>query len=272
MEKMITKTTLANQLNMARSMLYYERLQPQKDWQLKTEIEEVLRRFPSYGHKRIAQALNRNKKPVLRVMKIFGIKPYRRRRKPRDKAKTKEKKSVYPNLLIKKDSCPEKPNHIWATDFTYLPFKKKFVYLSTIIDLFSREIVGFSVLTKHNVDLVSNALLMAVSHKPRPNILHSDQGTEFASEYYGEMSNNLGIKRSMSRAGCPWENGYQEGFYSQFKVDLGDPDRFDSLGELAYNIYRAIYVYNNLRIHTELKTAPARFAEAWKRSVLLSSE
>jgi hypothetical protein len=57
----------------------------------------------------------------------------------------------------------------------------------------------------------------------------------------------------MSRPDCPWEKGYQESFYSQFKIDLGDPDRFNSLGELVYNIYRTIYRYNHSRIHTKLK-------------------
>ena len=60
----------------------------------------------------------------------------------------------------------------------------------------------------------------------------------------------------MSQAGCPWENGYQESFYSQFKIDLGDPDRFSNLGKLVYNIYRTIYIYNNYRIHIKLKMPP----------------
>lgn len=267
MRERLNKTALAYQLGISRSMLYYAHRQPDKDWKLKTKIEQVLHEHQSYGHKRIAEHLGRNKKPVLRVMKLFGIKPYRRRRKPKDKAKkAKQETSIFPNLLLKPENYPQYPNHIWACDFTYLPFKDKFVYLATILDIFTRQIVGFNLLTRHDAQLVSNALIYALSHQPRPNILHSDQGREYASEHFNILTCNAGINRSMSRPGSPWENGYQEGFYSQFKVDLGDPNRFEHLGELVYAVFRAIYTYNHQRIHTALKMAPAKFAEAWQRS------
>ncbi len=74
----------------------------------------------------------------------------------------------------------------------------------------------------------------------------------------------------MSSKGSPWENGYQESFYSHFKVDLGDPNRFDSLGELVWGVYKSIYDYNNTRIHTALKMPPAIFAKRHlERSSLL---
>ena len=59
----------------------------------------------------------------------------------------------------------------------------------------------------------------------------------------------------------PWQNGYQESFYDKFKIDLGDPNRFDTLGELVFEIYRTIYVYNTTRIHTVLKMSPREFAK-----------
>lgn len=257
----MTKTELAKVLNVSRASLYYEQIQPIKDWYLKCQIEQVLREFPSYGHKRIAIHLNRNKKAVLRAMQIFGIKPKRRRKKPKFKAKDKHH-AVYPNLLLDKNNAPEHPNHIWTSDFTYLWFKDKWIYLATILDLFTREIVGFNVLTNHSTDLVSNALLHATITRPKtPLILHSDQGSEYASQEYTHLVESLNIQQSMSRKASPWENGYQEGFYSQFKLDLGDHSRFDNLGELIYNIYKTIYTYNNHRIHTALKMSPVKFAK-----------
>lgn len=257
---LISKTELARVLGISRASLYYEQIQPIKDWHLKCRIEEVLRKFPSYGHKRLALHLGKNKKPVLRVMKIFGIKPKRRRRKP--KFNTKNSHQIYPNLLIKKDSVPASANHIWTSDFTYLWFKNKWIYLATILDLFTREIVGCNELTNHTTDLISNALLQAMIARPKaPRILHSDQGSEYVSQEYTSLVKSLNIQQSMSRKASPWENGYQEGFYSQFKLDLGEPSRFDNLGELTYNIYRAIYIYNHCRIHTALKMPPAKFAK-----------
>ena len=65
--------------------------------------------------------------------------------------------------------------------------------------------------------------------------------------------------------GCPWENGYQESFYAQFKIDLGDPNRFASLGELIYEIAKTIWYYNHSRIHTAIKMPPAVFAQRHER-------
>jgi len=251
------KSAMAKALGMARSSIYYNHKQPIKDFLLKQEIEKVLREFPSYGHRRIARRLKRNHKCVGRVMKVFGIKPYRRRGKKWRKQKEKEF-NPFPNLLLEK--YPEHPNHIWAADFTHFSWKRKTLYLATIIDLFSREIVGFSVLMNHSVQLVINALLSAIHKHPVPEIIHSDQGSEYLSKDYAELTESLGIRQSMSHVGCPWENGYQESFYSHFKVDLGDPNRFRSIGELVYEIYRTIYLYNNRRIHTALKMPPIQFA------------
>jgi len=251
------KTALAKTLGVSRSLLYYQPKLKEKDWKLKQEMEKVLREFPSYGHKRLAIHLKINKKRALRVMKIFGIKPYRRRGKKWRKTK-KNPLTAYPNLLL--TEFPRYLNHIWVSDFTYLPFKGQWIFLATVMDLFSREIVGFSVMTNHSTDLVANALLSAIHKHSIAEIIHSDQGSEYLSKDYIFLVETLGIRLSMSEKGSPWENGYQESFYSQFKVDLGDPSRFETLGELVYEIYQTIYTYNNRRIHTALKMPPIIYA------------
>ncbi len=190
-------------------------------------------------------------------MRLFGIKPYRRRgRKP---PRIKGPASIeYPNLLL--GTFPAYPNHIWVSDFTYLPFKGKFLYLATVMDLFTREIVGTSVLTAHTTQLTLNALLSALTHHPRPAIFHSDNGREYTSYDFLCMLLSCNIALSRSQKGCPWENGYQESFYSHFKVELGDPGRFSTLGELVYEIYSLVYRYNHHRIHSALKMPPRLFA------------
>ena len=171
-------------------MLYYHHKQPDKDWILKQQIEIALREFPSYGHKRLALYLKINKKRILRVMKLFGIKPYRRRGAKWKKV-NKEYSEQFPNLLL--TNCPSYPNHIWASDFTYIQFKKRTVYLATVLDLFTKEVVGFSVLLNHSSSLVMNALLSAVHTHPAAEIAHSDQGSEYASKDYVALESNLGI-------------------------------------------------------------------------------
>ena len=95
---------------------------------------------------------------------------------------------------------------------------------------------------------------------PRPMIFHSDNGSEYNSEIFIQALETVGISISRSAPGCPWENGYQESFHSQFKVDFGDPGRFKTIGELVYEIYQTIYRYNHTRIHTALKMPPVQFA------------
>lgn len=160
-----TKKALAKSMGVSRAGLYYKPRQYIKDWHLKTTIEEVLHEKPSYGHKRLALHLKINKKRILRVMKLFGIKPYRRRKKGKYR-KTKDLSGIYPNLLL--NTLPQYPNHIWASDFTRISYKGKLIYLATILDIFTRVIVGFSVSAGHGTYLVINALLSAISiHGPQ---------------------------------------------------------------------------------------------------------
>jgi len=254
----LTKVALAKQEGVSLSSLYYHPRLPSKDWHLKNQIEQVLRQHPSYGHKRLAIQLGINKKRILRVMKLFGIKPYRRR--GRKYRKTKDHSPPYPNLL-QQLPFPEKSHKIWVSDFTHLSFHGRCIYLATIMDLFDRKIVGWALLASHHTQLILAALMMAIEKHGRSGIIHSDQGSEYISKTYLQFVESLGTKPSMSHKGCPWENGYQESFYNQFKVDLGDRNRFKTLAELAVAVYRQIYYYNYQRIHTKLKMPPAIYSQ-----------
>jgi transposase InsO family protein len=266
--KSSSKITLARSLGVSRGTLYYESKQEKNDWNTKILIEESLRDNPSYGHKRLALHLHINKKRVLRVMKKYGLKPYRRR--SRKYKKTKGIITTYPNLLL--HTYPQYPNHIWVSDFTYIGYKDLTVYVATVMDIWSKRIIGLSILTNHSVQLTINALLSALNSNPRPDIYHSDNGSEYDANNFKIILENLGIQISRSKPGCPWENGYQESFYGKFKVDLGDPNRFKTLGELVVAIYQTIYYYNNDRIHTTLKMSPVQFALRNQTSIIISVE
>lgn len=247
---------IARLLGTSRSSLWYRPKKPDKDWALKCRIEGVLRAHPSYGYRRLALHLKENKKKVQRVMRVFGIKAYRRRgrrwKKPRVEA------TVYPNLLIQ--TIPAYLHHAWVADFTHLFFRGRDIRVATTMDVYTRTVVGLAIGTKGGTVLVTQALWSALLTYPRPALFHSDNGVEYNARSFRELLAGLGIAISRSRKGCPWENGYQESFYDKFKVDLGDPNRFSSLGELVAEIYRTVYVYNTSRIHSALKMAPRQFA------------
>lgn len=259
----LTKTELAVQLGVSRSSLYYERTLPVKDLALKEQIEAVWAGdFPSYGHRRLALALGVNKKRIRRVMRVFNIQPPRRRvAKPVKLDDQGKVPAPYPNLV--KHFCPLRPNVVWVTDFTYLWFRGRWLYVATVEDMFTREVLGWAVSRAHDTALVFDALTLAYQNQGQwPRYHHSDQGSEYDSMTYLNVLEGNGVQISMSKKASPWENGYQESYYNQFKVDLGYLDQFDSLGELVAAIARTIYLYNTRRIHTSLKMAPSQFRVA----------
>jgi putative transposase len=257
----INKTELARTLGISRRMIYYQHKRPAIDEEVKKQIEAVLTDHPAYGHKRIALELNLNKKRILRVMKKYNIKPYRGRiTKPRKKDDEGKKRSEFENILKKQNITPEYPNHIWAGDFTYIKYHEKFIYLATVIDLFTREIVGWHISRYHTKEMVCGAFLDATGRTQTvPEYFHSDQGSEYDCEDYINLAKLNNVKISMSTKSSPWENGYQESFYGKFKEEFGDFSRFETLGELIEAIHQAIHYYNNKRIHTSLKMPPTKY-------------
>lgn len=260
----VNKSALASQLGISRSSLYYQPKRPAVDEEVKRQIESVLADHPAYGHKRIALVLKFNKKRIRRVMKKFNLKPYRRKANKRiKKADSGRPPAEYQNLIqgLKVDH----PCQVWVTDFTYLGFQGKFIYLATVVDLFTREVAGINLSRFHNRFLVMGAALSALEKYPPPEIIHSDQGSEYDSKDFIDLAESLKIKLSMSRKASPWENGHQESFFGHFKQEAGDLNRFETLGELIEEIYKMVYYYNNQRIHSKLKMPPVVFRKKFNK-------
>ncbi len=259
-----SKTELAKKLGVSRSSLYYKAKRDAHDEEMRKQILIVLGLHPSYGHKRIALEFGLNNKRIRRVMKKYGITPYRRRLK-RLRKKEDEGKEVtkWKNEII--GFCPIRPNIVWASDFTYIKFLGAFIYLATIIDVYTREIIGWNISVRHDTKLVLGALQHAIERRGCTSVYaHSDQGSEYDANAYEEYVLGEGISISMSKKASPWENPFQESFYSQFKVDLGLVSRFEIVEELIEAIYQTIYYYNNKRIHTSLKMTPVIFKQNYE--------
>jgi putative transposase len=218
----------------------------------------VLSVNPSYGHRRVAIELKVGKKRVRRVMKLNGIKPYKRKARWRKRRDERRPEALYQNLI--KGICPIKSEVIFVGDFTYLRWKGRFIYLATFMDLYTREIIGWNISTKHTKEFVLEAFWDAVLTAGVPKVVHTDQGTEYCSKEYQELMGKLGVQISMSKKSSPWENAYQESFYNNFKTDLGlEFERFNTPGELIEGVHQTINYYNKQRIHTTLKMPPTVF-------------
>lgn len=253
------KSLICQSLGISRRSFYNQNTRREtKDFLLKEQILKILETNPSYGHRRIALALGIGKKRARRVMKLFGIKPYKRKARWTKKKDWGNPPSKFPNLI--KGSCPIKPRIYFAGDFTRLLWNGKIIYLATFMDLFNREIVGWSISTRHTTELVIEAFLDAIQTEGQPVVAHTDQGSEYQAKDYTDFLESLGVKVSMSAKASPWENAYQESFYDNFKTDLGlEFERFETIGEFVEAIHKTINYYNNERIHTKLKTSPAKF-------------
>jgi putative transposase len=264
-EKRATKTQVARDLGISRQSLYYARKQEDKDEKLKAQILRVLQQHPAYGYRRLAIALGVNKKRVQRVKQKYKIKPYKRGIRLQKRRDLQRKAMPYTNLIA--EGALKQARKIYATDFTYLRYKKRFYYLATYIDLYTREIVGWDISKRHDKYMVLRALMHSIQNTgyKLPVIIHSDQGSEYCSKEYLGVLKHLGIRVSMSTKASPWENGYQESFYSGFKTDLGlEFERFETLGEFIEGIHQTINYYNNERIHTALRMPPSVFAKLHK--------
>lgn len=256
-----TKTALAKELGIARSSLYYKPKKPLKDNAVKKHIDSVMNEHKAYGHRRVALALGMNKKKINRVMKKFGLKPYIRRAKrpfkPDDVDKKEQNKE---NIAIR--LCPIRAYVVWAGDFTYFWFGGRFWYLATVIDVFTREIVGWHIANHHTTGLIVEAFKDAAQRTKRTPIwFHSDQGSEYVSGIYELLLIGHGVIPSQSKKASPWQNGFQESFYSNFKLELENITRFNDVGELIEAIHQQIAYYNQRRIHTALKMPPIKFRQ-----------
>ena len=250
--------------------IYHQSKMFTRDLVVKDKIEDNFKTNPAYGHRRLAIELKMNKKRILRVMHEFNLKPPRLwyQKKYITQSDTNYQ-DQYTNLL--KDTDLDKYNigDVWSSDLTYIKFQNAFIYLATIQDIVSKEIVGFNLSDKHDSDLVLKTLKEALLKAKKPPIIfHSDRGREFLSENCITYLENQHVKISVSDPGSPWQNGWSESFFSRFKTEFGSFNRFETLGELIENIFSYIIYYNNTRIQIKLKMSPHQFKLKFVESVL----
>lgn len=256
-----SKYAVTEKIGISRQNLYYQPRLPAKDLELKNKIEAVGLEHKAYGYRRIAIALGVNHKRVHRVMKLFGLKVRRSlNRQPKVRSNCDlSNTNRHQNLFVK--AVVNKPDQAWVSDFTYLSQpNSKFVYLATVLDAYTREIIGWNFGVRHNSELIIEALRVALSRRNKPpEIFHSDQGSEYRSKDLNQILITRNIQASMSAKSSPWQNGKQESFYQKFKLELGHPNIYETRGELFEAIALQIYYYNHKRIHSALKMPPAIF-------------
>ena len=226
----------------------------------------------TYGSPRMVRELRHrgipaSKKRVERLMRDNDI---RARHKRRYKATTNSRHTlpVAPNLL-ERNFQPAAPNQAWSADLTYIWTDEGWLYLATILDLFNREIVGWSMKPTMATDIVLEALAMAWFHRrPPPGLIHhSDRGSQYASYAFQARLKEYGMVCSMSRKGNCWDNAPAESFFNSLKNERVHNTRYHTRDEARADLFDYIELfYNRKRRHSTLGyVSPKAFLEAWRR-------
>lgn len=184
---------------------------------------------------------------VARLMKVAEIKS-KMARKFVVTTNSKNTKGPAPDLLKRKFKV-ERKDKAWVSDTTFIATREGWLYLAVILDLFSRQVIGWSMGTRNNTKLVQNALTMAIWRRGKVNdiIVHSDQGSTYASKKYQQqlMTNNLHC--SMSRKGECWDNAVAESFFGSLKNERVYHEDYRTREEAKQDIFEYIEVFYNRR-------------------------
>jgi putative transposase len=241
-------------LNIPRSTAYYQpKPVNQEDLGLMRLLDELHLRHPFKGSRRLRDdlwddhGLHVNRKRVQRLMGLMGIEALH----PKSKTTQPNKQHrVYPYLL--KGLEINRPNQVWATDITYIPMRKGFVYLVAVIDWYSRKVLSWRLSISLDADFCVEALEEALSRHGKPEIFNTDQGCQFTSEAFTEVLKNNGIRISMDGKGRWMDNVFIERLWRSLKYEEVYLKAYDNVVEANTGIGKWIEFFNQRRRHTSL--------------------
>jgi transposase InsO family protein len=211
-----------------------------------------------YGGPRVWKALkNRGidcgKNRVARLMKKAGM-ISKRRKKFKATTNSKHNLPVAPNL-INQDFTADQPNDVWVSDITYIWTYAGWLYLCIILDLYNRQIVGWSIKPRMTKELVLESLDKAIKNqRPSPGLIfHSDRGSQYASHKVRELLEKHQIRQSMSKKGDCFDNAVAESFFASLKTECVYLEKFYTREQAISEIFEYIEIfYNRQRIHSTL--------------------
>lgn len=226
----------------------------------------------TYGSPRIHAELREegercSRKRVARIMKKAGILAKMKRRF-KVTTRANPNATVAPNLL-QQDFTANLPNQHWVADFTYVSTREGWLYVATVLDLFSRRIVGLSMNERMTDDLVMSALQQALTHREySAGIMHhSDRGSQYTSKHFRELLKKHGIIASMSGAGNCYDNAAMESFYHTLKTEHIYFEHYNTREEAKRSIFEYIEIfYNRQRRHSTLGyVSPMVYEMQWQQ-------
>lgn len=226
-----------------------------------------------YGAPRITDELHEQgeicgKNRVFRRMRHLGLRA-KGKKKFRVTTDSKHNLSVAANLL-NCDFNTTAANQKWVSDITYIWTDEGWLYLATVIDLYSRAVIGWSIQPTMTRELICDALTMALWRRgfPRGVLCHSDRGSQYCSDDYQKMLKAYGLICNMSRKGNCWDNAVAESFFHSIKTELIYTERYATREEAKQSVFQYIEVYyNRVRRHSAIGSiAPEVFENQSKKA------
>lgn len=237
-------------LELARSSAYYTpKPTSGEDLALMRRMDELHLDFPFAGSRMLRDLLKNEGRPVgrkrvRRLMRQMGLEALYR--KP-NTSRRHAAHPVYPYLL--RNLRIEQPNHVWATDITYIPMCRGFVYLVAIVDWYSRRVLAWRLSNTLTTDFCIEALQEAIARYGVPEIFNTDQGSQFTSaEFTGVLKEN-GIRISMDGKGCWRDNVFVERLWRTIKHDEVYLKAYESVSHAQASLGQFITFYNSRRPH-----------------------
>lgn len=219
----------------------------------------------TYGARRVwrdvlAEGLDCGLHRIERLMKAQALRARPRRRGlPKDDGQ----RSTIATNTLDREFHAEQPNQRWIADFTYVWTAEGWLYVAAVIDLFSRRVVGWSMKPEMTAQLVTDALIMAIWRRGKPDDLlhHSDQGSQYTSEQFQKLMADNGVTCSMSRSGSVWDNAAMESFFSSLKTERIRGKVYRTRDEARADVLDYIErFYNAVRRHSTIGyVSPAEF-------------
>ena len=256
--------------SIARSSLRQSSQMDIRDHDEKQKLDDIHEEHPWYGHRRIGLSLGWSMKKSRRLMKKFGISALMKKRRCFIKSGDQKQDDMHGKYIgwIRimnhlKSLCPIHPHVVWRSDFTHIIYGWIHLYLATILDDFSKEIVGYALSYSHAKELILSAIQDAITKTEWivPEYFHSDQWSEYTSEGVMQFLQMNHILISMSTKWSPWQNGAQESYYGKLKLELWDMKQYETREHLILAIHRQISYYNGRRLHTTIRDTPRWFRE-----------
>jgi len=220
--------------------------------------------WPRMHRELLSRGLRVAKERVRQLMQRHGIRA-RGRRKFVVTTDSRHRLAVTPDL-VQRNFSPATPNALWSGDITYLPTDEGWLYLAAVLDLHSRQVVGWSLKPHMRLELVKDALLMACfrRHPSRGLIFHSDRGSQYCSQEFQDTLAAWGMRSSMSRKGNCWDNAPTESLWGHLKTACVHGRRFATRDQARHAVMDWIAFYNHSRLHSTLGyLSPMQFEQRW---------